>query len=216
MPCSTPGDASHGRGTRSAGVRRAPVEINRSLWSDTQVVGEAVQLERRAAARMHAFARCGLHGIDSPRPFHLVAPAHEGAAADGIDPAAPAVLLGELVRDAVLLKPGVQGDRAPGPGLQELVYLHARKAIHSSYYCMFINYRVEIVRSPADMRTLNRRTYRIPNRRQARIALGGAGEHPSVLTNEGLSRRELAAALQEIGRNRELLLQRWREIHGDA
>jgi len=52
--------------------------------------------------------------------------------------------------------------------------------------------------------------------REARIALGDAGQHPSVLTNEGLSRRQLAAALIEIEQNRALLLQRWREIHGDA
>jgi len=50
----------------------------------------------------------------------------------------------------------------------------------------------------------------------ARIALGGEGERPALITNEGLSRRELERALAEIGRNRVLLLQRWREIHGDA
>lgn len=52
--------------------------------------------------------------------------------------------------------------------------------------------------------------------REARIALGGVGQRPSIVTNEGLSRRELAAALVEIDRNRELLIGRWREIHGDA
>lgn len=52
--------------------------------------------------------------------------------------------------------------------------------------------------------------------REARIALGSAGQYPSVLTNEGLSRRQLAAALIEVERNSALLLQRWREIHGDA
>lgn len=36
------------------------------------------------------------------------------------------------------------------------------------------------------------------------------------MTNEGLSRRDLASALIEVGDNREFLLQRWREIHGDA
>jgi hypothetical protein len=51
---------------------------------------------------------------------------------------------------------------------------------------------------------------------EARIVLGGDGERPSVVTNEGLSRRELAAALVEIDRNRELLIRRWREIHGDT
>jgi hypothetical protein len=52
--------------------------------------------------------------------------------------------------------------------------------------------------------------------RQARIALGAEGERPHIVTNEGLSRRELAVALAEIDRNRELLIERWREIHGDA
>jgi hypothetical protein len=52
--------------------------------------------------------------------------------------------------------------------------------------------------------------------REARIALGGVGQRPSIVTNEGVSRRELAAALVEIDRNRELLIERWREIHGDA
>jgi hypothetical protein len=50
----------------------------------------------------------------------------------------------------------------------------------------------------------------------ARIALGGKGERPWLMTHEGLSRRQVAAALVEISRNRELLMQRWREIHGDA
>lgn len=52
--------------------------------------------------------------------------------------------------------------------------------------------------------------------RQARIALGAEGERPYIVTNEGLSRREVTAALVEIDRNRELLIERWREIHGDA
>ena len=49
----------------------------------------------------------------------------------------------------------------------------------------------------------------------ARIALGGGGERPWLITNEGLSRRELGKALVEIDRNRTLLMRRWREIHGD-
>jgi hypothetical protein len=52
--------------------------------------------------------------------------------------------------------------------------------------------------------------------RAAKVALGGKGERPSVVFNEGLSRGELADALIEIGRNRDMLIQRWREIHGDA
>jgi hypothetical protein len=51
---------------------------------------------------------------------------------------------------------------------------------------------------------------------EARIALGGEGERPWLMTNEGLSRRQVAAALVEISRNRDLLMRRWREIHGDA
>jgi hypothetical protein len=51
---------------------------------------------------------------------------------------------------------------------------------------------------------------------KARIALGGEGERPSLMTNEGLSRREMEESLAEIDRNRALLLKRWGEIHGDA
>ena len=51
---------------------------------------------------------------------------------------------------------------------------------------------------------------------EARIALGGEGERPSLMANEGLSRRELEKSLVEIGRHRALLLKRWGEIHGDA
>ena len=51
---------------------------------------------------------------------------------------------------------------------------------------------------------------------QARIALGDASQCPFLLTNEGLSRRQVALMLDEIEQNRARLLQRWREIHGDA
>jgi hypothetical protein len=52
---------------------------------------------------------------------------------------------------------------------------------------------------------------------EARIALGDEGsERPWVITNDGLSRRDVVAALAEIERNRDLLMRRWREIHGDA
>ena len=51
---------------------------------------------------------------------------------------------------------------------------------------------------------------------EARIALGDEGERPWVMTNDGLSRRDVVRALAEIERNRDLLMQRWREIHGDA
>lgn len=51
---------------------------------------------------------------------------------------------------------------------------------------------------------------------EARIALGDERHQPWLMTNEGLSRRDLARALIEVNDNRDLLLQRWREIHGDA
>jgi hypothetical protein len=51
---------------------------------------------------------------------------------------------------------------------------------------------------------------------EARIALGGEGARPWVMTNDGLSRRDVVRALAEIERNRDLLIQRWREMHGDA
>ena len=50
--------------------------------------------------------------------------------------------------------------------------------------------------------------------REAKVRLS-EHEHPSLMTNEGLTRRQLATALAEIERNRELLLKRWKEIHGD-
>lgn len=52
--------------------------------------------------------------------------------------------------------------------------------------------------------------------REARIALGDGRCSPSVITNDGLSRGELAVALFETNLHGELLLRRWREIHGDA
>ena len=52
--------------------------------------------------------------------------------------------------------------------------------------------------------------------REARITLGDEGEPPWLMTNEGLSRRQVAAALLKVSENRDLLVQRWREIHGDA
>ena len=51
---------------------------------------------------------------------------------------------------------------------------------------------------------------------EARIALGDGGQRPWLMKNDGLSRRDLAEALGQIERNRDLLMQRWREIHGDA
>ena len=51
---------------------------------------------------------------------------------------------------------------------------------------------------------------------EARIAIGSEDGRPSLMSNDGLSRRELAIALEEVDRNRALLLMRWRDIHGDA
>ena len=51
---------------------------------------------------------------------------------------------------------------------------------------------------------------------EARIALGDEGGKPWLMMNEGLSRRKVAEALVEVGRSRDQLMQRWREIHGDA
>jgi hypothetical protein len=36
------------------------------------------------------------------------------------------------------------------------------------------------------------------------------------MTNDGLTRRDVVEALAEIERNHDLLMQRWRKIHGDA
>ena len=49
---------------------------------------------------------------------------------------------------------------------------------------------------------------------QARIALGSDAGRASLIANDGLSRRELAVAIEAVDQNRPLLLQRWREIHG--
>ena len=51
---------------------------------------------------------------------------------------------------------------------------------------------------------------------EARIVLGDKGERPWVMTNDGLTRRDVVEALAEIERNRDLVMQRWRKIHGDA
>ena len=51
---------------------------------------------------------------------------------------------------------------------------------------------------------------------EAKIALDEEGEHPRLVTNDGLARSELESALTAIGEQVELLRQRWREIHGDA
>lgn len=52
--------------------------------------------------------------------------------------------------------------------------------------------------------------------RAAKIELGSEGDYRRVVVNEGLSRRELVQALVQIHHHRQLLRQRWSEIHGDA
>jgi Domain of unknown function (DUF4160) len=51
---------------------------------------------------------------------------------------------------------------------------------------------------------------------EARIAIGGEDRKPFLMSNDGLSRRELALALEAVDKNRALLLRRWREIHVDV
>jgi len=50
----------------------------------------------------------------------------------------------------------------------------------------------------------------------AKIALGEPGRNPFLVANDGLSRKQLATVLREIEEKQTLLLQRWRDIHGDA
>jgi len=51
---------------------------------------------------------------------------------------------------------------------------------------------------------------------EARVALGDDTQDAKVLTNDGLSRRELRAALFEVTEHREMLVRFWSEIHGDS
>lgn len=51
---------------------------------------------------------------------------------------------------------------------------------------------------------------------EAKVALGEEGEHPRLVTNDGLTRSELELVLTAIGEQLELLRQRWREVHGNA
>lgn len=52
--------------------------------------------------------------------------------------------------------------------------------------------------------------------REAKIALEGKMRHPTVMNTAGFSRAQLAEILVEIDRHHDLLMQRWREIHGDT
>ena len=51
---------------------------------------------------------------------------------------------------------------------------------------------------------------------ETKIALGQNGEYPTVMSSRGLSLVLLATALTEIDRNQALLMQRWRDVHGDG
>ncbi len=52
--------------------------------------------------------------------------------------------------------------------------------------------------------------------REARIALGDSVRDAHVVTNDGLSRGELMAALFKVNEHRGMLLRYWSEIHGDT
>lgn len=49
---------------------------------------------------------------------------------------------------------------------------------------------------------------------EAKIALATSGHRPHLLQTEGLSRRELGAALREVDAHSALLWECWRDIHG--
>jgi hypothetical protein len=51
---------------------------------------------------------------------------------------------------------------------------------------------------------------------EARIEISGADGKPHTLTNNGLSRKELAKAIALIQENQSLLLQRWSAYHGKS
>jgi hypothetical protein len=52
--------------------------------------------------------------------------------------------------------------------------------------------------------------------REARLALGNGTQDAQVLNNDGLSRRELLAALFKVNEHRGMLLRYWSEIHGNS
>ena len=49
---------------------------------------------------------------------------------------------------------------------------------------------------------------------EAKVALGEGTAKPSLVTNNGLSRRQVDTALTLIIERRETLLEKWRELHG--
>ena len=106
------------------------IEINWSTAAEAQKVCKPVKLECSSAPGMYPPAQRLLQGVDAPWPFHLIPSTNVSAVSDRIDPASQAILRSEFARDALALKPGVHRHRGFGPGLQQFVYLHARKTIH--------------------------------------------------------------------------------------
>jgi hypothetical protein len=52
---------------------------------------------------------------------------------------------------------------------------------------------------------------------EARIEISGEDDgKPNALTNNGLSRKELAKAIALVQENQSLLLQQWSEYHGES
>lgn len=49
---------------------------------------------------------------------------------------------------------------------------------------------------------------------EAKVRIGGRRRHPSLISNNGLTARELARALVVIDENIEVLRQAWRQHHG--
>jgi hypothetical protein len=51
---------------------------------------------------------------------------------------------------------------------------------------------------------------------EARIEISGEDSKPHALTNNGLSRKDLAKAIALVEENQALLLQQWSEYHGES
>lgn len=49
---------------------------------------------------------------------------------------------------------------------------------------------------------------------EAKIGIGATRSHPWLIENRRMSRRDLAMALAKVFEHRELLLSKWKEIHG--
>lgn len=50
---------------------------------------------------------------------------------------------------------------------------------------------------------------------EAKINLGMSGRKPSLVTNNGMTRSELADALRIIGEKGSVFRKKWKEIHGE-